>query len=56
MSFTKHKNKDVYKKILVAKTHSQFKRFTEKSVQITDKIFWVRLFNRVFGFIFVIWN
>ena len=36
--------------------HSQFKRFTEKSLKITNKISRVPLFNRVFGFIIMLYE
>ena len=36
MSFTKHKNS--LRESFSGQKHSQFKRFTEKSVEFTDKI------------------
>ena len=36
--------------------HSQFKTFTGKGMKITNKILWVWLFNRVFGFIFMLFE
>ena len=33
---------------------SQFKRLSGKSFEITEKTFWVRLFNRDFGLIFML--
>ena len=55
MSFTKHKNKIIYESF-TGQNHSQFKRVTEKSMKITNKISWVRLFNRAFGFIFMLFE
>ena len=54
MSFTRHKNKIVYEKVLVVKSIHNSKEALKKSVEITDKISRVRLLNRIFGFIFVI--
>ena len=52
MRFNKHKNKIFYKKVFVVESIHNSKDSLKK-VQITDKTFWVRLFNRVFGFIFM---
>ena len=54
MSVTKHKN--CLRESFSGQKHSHFKRFSEKSVEITDKIFRVRLFNRVFDFIFMLFE
>ena len=52
MSSTKQEN--CLRESFSGQKHSQFKRFTEKSIKITSKISGVQLFNRVFGFIFML--
>ena len=42
--------------IFTGQNHSHFKRLTEKSMKITIKNSWVRLFNRAFGFIFMLFE